>query len=157
MSPIRPGIRYTVAALVLSATAIGSGIRSHSSNFAASSVMSSHLHRASTSVYRQRQRGAVPVAILSHQDHPAAIALDDKSIYWISDSRSSISKVGKAGGMPTPIVTGQEMIRRMVLDGDKIYFNTEDAVKSVSKTGGIPVTLATIADDTAYYYRQRTR
>jgi hypothetical protein len=134
MKTSRKRITYTVAALIISATAIAAGIKDRS-------------------LPRQRQpsnRSATPVVVLEHQDHPAAIALDDKSIYWISDSRSSISKISKAGGAAAPIVTGQNNIRRMVLDGDRIYFNTDDEVKSVLKTGGSPITLASITD-IAYY------
>ena len=98
----------------------------------------------------QKVQQATPEAILTGQDHPAAIALDHRNIYWISDDRSSISKMSKRGGAPTPLVTSQKNIRRLVLDGDRIYFNTDEEVKSVSTSGGTPRTLATITD-IAYY------
>ena len=150
MRAIRKRIRFTVAAFTLSVTSIAVGIGARSSASRFSERMSLDLKSAVPSVNRRGQRTAGPVEILNHQDQPAAIALDDRSIYWISDSRSSISKMSKAGGAPARIVTGDKNIRRMVLDGDRIYFNTDDEVKSVSKAGGVPVTLATITD-IAYY------
>lgn len=78
------------------------------------------------------------------------MALDDKNIYWISDARSSISKMSKLGGAQTQMVTGQKNIRRLVLAGDRIYFNTDEEVKSVGTSGGTPRTLAKITD-IAYY------
>ena len=149
MRTTRQRITCTIAVLVLSGATVA-GIRGRRSDSAASPRLSPHLNQARTNLNRQGRRAATPVEILSHQDHPAAIAVDDKNIYWISDSRSSISKLSKTGGATTRIVTGHENIRRMVLDGDKIYFNTDQEVKSVNKAGGLPITLATITD-IAYY------
>jgi len=150
MRATRKRITYTVAGFTLSAASIAFGIGARSSDSRFSERMSLDLKRAVSSVNRRGQRDATPVEILSHQDHPAAITVDDRNIYWISDSRSSISKLSKTGGAPARIVTGHENIRRLVLDRDKIYFNTDEEVKSVSKAGGLPTTLATITD-IAYY------
>ena len=94
----------------------------------------------------QKVQQTAPEFILTGQNHPAGIALDDKNIYWISNARSSIDRVSKSGGTPTRVVTNQTNIRRLVLKGDRIYFNTDEEVKSVSTSGGTPQTLATITD-----------
>jgi streptogramin lyase len=101
---------------------------------------------ANAQMHRGRNTRATPVAIVSNQNNPAAIAVDETSVYWVSDSRSTINKMSKAGGALTTLVSGQKKIHRIIVDEDQIYFNTDDEVRRVNKTGGTPTTLATIAD-----------
>jgi hypothetical protein len=95
---------------------------------------------------RARQRNPSSVVLARHERQPAAISVDETDVYWVADSPSAIHKVRKTGGTITPVMTGPEGIRRMIVDGDFIYFLTNQQIKRVSKTGGDATTLITFAD-----------
>ena len=80
--------------------------------------------------------------VLAKNEHqPAAIDVDEKSVYWIAEDRSAIHKVNKAGGAITTVVDDQAGIRRMIVDKDLIYFLTNKEIllgqseKFSAKTG----------------------
>jgi hypothetical protein len=113
------------------------------------------LNNAGAQTHRRKQLSSEPVVLASDQRNPAAIDVDQTNVYWVSDSRSSISKVNKTGGPVTKIISGQENIRRMIVDKGMIYFLTDDEVRKVSTTGGNPTTLvafSSIGGKNNYYY-----
>lgn len=89
---------------------------------------------------------ATPVILASGEDHPAAISVDETSVYWIGESRSAIHRINKIGGTITSVVTGQQGIRRLFGDAEALYFLTDKQIKRVNKTGGDATTLFTFAD-----------
>lgn len=95
---------------------------------------------------RAQQRDPASVVLAENERQPAAISVDETNVYWVADSRSAIHRVSKTGGAITPVLTGQEGIRRMIVDGDSIYFLTNKQIKQVRKTGGDATTLITFAD-----------
>lgn len=76
MRTTRRRITCTIAVLVLSAGETVAGIKGLSSD-SASPRINRRWHHVGTRVNRQDRRAATPVEILSNQDRPAAIALDD--------------------------------------------------------------------------------
>jgi len=104
----------------------------------------------------RKPSSSAPVVLASDQHNPAAIDVDETNVYWISDSRSSISKVNKAGGVVTTVISGQENIRRVIVDKGMIYFLTDDDVRKVSASGGNPTTLVAFSNigggKATYYY-----
>jgi streptogramin lyase len=113
------------------------------------------LNNAGAQTHRLETSRIAPVVLARDQINPAAIDVDETNVYWVSDSRSGISKVKKRGGTVTTIVSGQENIRRMTVDKDMIYFLTDDEVRKVSTSGGNPTTLvafSSIGGKNNYYY-----
>jgi hypothetical protein len=113
------------------------------------------LNNAGAQTHPRKHLSSAPVVLASDQLNPAAIDVDQTNVYWVSDSRSSISKVNKTGGAITTIISGQENIRRMIVDKGMIYFLTDDEVRRVSTTGGNPTTLvafSSIGGTNNYYY-----
>jgi hypothetical protein len=116
----------------------------------------SALNNASAQTHRREHSRIAPVVLARDQHNPAAIDVDGTNVYWVGDSRSIISKVNKTGGAVTTIVSGQENIRRMIVDKGMIYFYTDDEVRKVSTTGGNPTTLVAFSNigggKSIYYY-----
>ena len=87
---------------------------------------------------------------------PAAIGVDDKSVYWIANYRSAINKVSKGGGAVTTLVDYQNGIRRMIVDKGFIYFLTNDDIRRVPTAGGKATILVKFADvgasESVYWY-----
>ena len=114
------------------------------------------LNNAGAQTHRLETSRIAPVVLARDQINPAAIDVDETNVYWVSDSRSGISKVKKRGGTVTTIVSGQENIRRMTVDKDMIYFLTDDEVRKVSTSGGNPTTLVAFGNigggKSIYYY-----
>jgi len=113
-------------------------------------------NNAGAQTHRRKHSSSAPVVLARDQINPAAIDVDETNVYWVSDSRSGISKVKKTGGTVTTIVSGQENIRRMIVDKDMIYFLTDDEVRKVSTIGGNPTTLVAFSSigggKNIYYY-----
>jgi hypothetical protein len=113
-------------------------------------------NNAGAQTHRRKHSSSAPVVLARDQINPAAIDVDETNVYWVSDSRSGISKVNKTGGAVTTIVSGQENIRRMIVDKGMIYFYTDDEVRKVSTTGGDPTTLVAFSNigggKSIYYY-----
>lgn len=88
-----------------------------------------------------RGETVAPVAIVSNEYLPSAVAVDEKSVYWVTDAGSKIKRVNKAGGDPTIVVTGQRAIREIFVDENYIFFVVLGEIKRASKDGGPATTL----------------
>jgi hypothetical protein len=80
------------------------------------------------------------VAIASNQNQPSSLAVDEESVYWVSDSGSTIKRVSKAGGVPTTLATGR-YIDQILVDQENVFFTTLGAIRRVAKRGGTPTIL----------------
>ena len=102
-------------------------------------------------------QGDVATLVLAkNEQHPAAIDVDSKNVYWIAENRSAIHKVSKAGGRVTMVVDDQEGIRRIIVDKDFLYFLTNNEIRRVPTAGGKATTLVRFVDvgakESIYWY-----
>ena len=82
-----------------------------------------------------------PVPIVSHEYSPSNIAVDEESVYWVSDAGSTIKKASKTGSNPTTVVTGQRAIAEIFVDDKYIFFVVLGEIRRASKNGGATTTL----------------
>lgn len=68
------------------------------------------------------------------------MALDATHVYWVETSRETVNRRPKAGGPIQTLASGQKDARLLVLDAQRLYWNTEDNIVSVAKQGG-PVSI----------------
>jgi hypothetical protein len=82
-----------------------------------------------------------PVAIVSNEYSPSDMAVDDGSIYWISDAGSKIKKANKDGSNPTIVITGQHVIQKIFVDENYIFFVVLGEIRRAGKNGGTVSTI----------------
>jgi hypothetical protein len=83
--------------------------------------------------------------------HPAAIAVDGKTVFWTNDDVGDLGIVMKvvdfasSNPQPSPLVTGLSNPIALALDADTVYFATlgDGTIQSIPKAGGSATVLAT--------------
>lgn len=101
-----------------------------------------------TDVQRSPISGGEPVSIATGLGLVAAIAVDSDSVYFATrTSLMSSAKDGSTRGAPTILATGDivgSLVGSLAIDAANVYWTdgSSGEVKSVPKTGGAAVTLA---------------
>jgi hypothetical protein len=93
-----------------------------------------------------------PVTTLANSQTPGPIAFDGSYVYWIAFSNSSaeILRVSVAGGQATNLATAG-LPCAIAVDATNVYWADVDAflakgsIVKVTKSGGTPITLATVS------------
>lgn len=153
------------AGLVCSATCAGTCTAGRCVTAIVSSVFAGPLFVDRTNVYfatsdgisKQPIEGGTPTTLASYPAFNVHLRIDDTSVYYGSASGpfdsmggflpSAVMKVGKNGGTPVTLVTG-DSISNFAVDAKYLYW-TEQFLGSVSKVsldGGQPMTIASGQD-----------
>ena len=103
-------------------------------------------------IMRVSKTGGDPVVLVSKQDEPGSIAVDDKNIYWVTTT--NLMKAALDGKDVTRLVASQDILSDVTLDASNVYFTAVPKTRSnagkvlkLPKTGGRPVTLASAQND----------
>src|SRR5689334_15382863 len=66
--------------------------------------------------------GTVPLA--TQQGAPAAIALDSRYVYWVTQGASTVMRVPKSGGPVQPLASGQNIPLAVAADDAFVYWSS---------------------------------
>ncbi len=114
-------------------------------------------------VFKSAKEGRRPLRIVSGQSlsWSGGLAVDEARVYWSHQgSRGAIRAAAKTGGrVVVEIVTGAGRARDVHVDGDNVYWVSDDQLMAAPKAGGRPTPLArassaidAIALDDAFVY-----
>jgi sugar lactone lactonase YvrE len=103
-------------------------------------------------ILRAPKTGGSPETLTPGQDHPAAIAVDTTSLYWVTDATlapnyGSVFKVALGGGTPTPLISMSQGAAWLLVNGSDAYWDdhTTNAIHRVALDGTNPAVLANSA------------
>lgn len=100
-----------------------------------------------------------------HTLHTIFVDGNDLFISYGAEKAMTIQRLGKSGGKPTPVVEGQDVASGFAIDGQNIYWSTDDTIFKAPRTGGQATKVVEkaehahdIAVDSQYvYWTDRTR
>ncbi len=83
--------------------------------------------------------GAEPIALVTGQDAPTALALDEVSVYWVNSGDGSVKKVAKTGGQVTVLVAARNAVPAgIVVNGGTVFWsNTTDSDARIGSQGSV--------------------